>query len=199
MQLDKMVHFHKAVGDPTRLRIIAMLRQGPLHGQAIAGKLGLKPPTITHHLKKLKDTGMVYARRDKNTVYFHLDEERLKMMSTAILRIGDDSGWKAQELHVDDSDQRKIIRSFITIDGKLKHLPSQLKKKNVVLSYFVKGLKQGEVYEEKDINAYIRTFFDDPATLRREWVMQQFVYRENGKYERNPEAMWPVVVPDHIG
>ncbi|MET3683984.1 DNA-binding transcriptional ArsR family regulator [Alkalibacillus flavidus] len=55
MRLDKLVHFHKTVGDQTRLRIIGLLKEGgALHGQAIAGKLGLTPPTISHHIAKLK-------------------------------------------------------------------------------------------------------------------------------------------------
>lgn len=51
MQLDRLVNFHKTVGDKTRLRIIGLLKEGPLHGQAIAGKLGLTPPTISHHIQ----------------------------------------------------------------------------------------------------------------------------------------------------
>ncbi|QXJ36781.1 hypothetical protein BV455_03993 [Parageobacillus caldoxylosilyticus] len=46
MQLSRLVNFYKNLDDPTRIRIIALLRHGSLHGQAIAGKLGLKPPTI---------------------------------------------------------------------------------------------------------------------------------------------------------
>ncbi|WP_226578020.1 metalloregulator ArsR/SmtB family transcription factor [Halobacillus litoralis] len=194
MQLEKMVQFHKAVGDTTRLRIIALLRRGPLHGQAIAGKLGLRPPTITHHLKKLKDTGMVYSRRDKNTIYFHLNEQKLEFMTTAILRIGDEETVRAEELKVDETEQSKIIQSFVTVEGKLKQIPRQLKKKNVILSYFVQWFEHGKTYEEKDVNAYIQTFFDDFATIRREWIMQQFMYRENNTYELNPVEMWPVVV-----
>lgn len=194
MQLEKMVAFHKAVGDPTRLRIIALLRQGPLHGQAIAGKLGLRAPTITHHLKKLKDTGMVYSRRDKNTIYFYLNERRLEYMTTAILRIGDEERVVAEQLKVSKEDQATIIRNFVTVEGKLKHMPRQLKKKNVILSYFVQWFEHGKTYEEKEVNEYIQTFFDDYATVRREWIMQQFMYRENNRYELNPVEMWPVVV-----
>ena len=41
MQLNELVNFHKTIGDKTRIRIISLLKEGPLHGQAIAGKLGL--------------------------------------------------------------------------------------------------------------------------------------------------------------
>ncbi|UOQ92952.1 metalloregulator ArsR/SmtB family transcription factor [Halobacillus shinanisalinarum] len=193
MQLNKMVAFHKAVGDPTRLRIVSLLLTGPMHGQLIAEKLGLKPPTITHHLKKLRDTGMVYSKRDKNTVYFYLDKKKVEFMATAILRIGDDEVRK-EELYVNEAEQRKIINSFIARDGRLKQMPSQLKKKLVILSYYVQEFQPGKVYEEQEVNEYIQRFYDDYATMRREWIMQQFMYRENNRYELNPTEMWPVVV-----
>ncbi|MBA2174412.1 metalloregulator ArsR/SmtB family transcription factor [Halobacillus locisalis] len=194
MQLEKMVAFHKAIGDPTRIRIIALLRNKPLHGQAIAEKLALKPPTITHHVKRLKDSGVVYSRRDKNTIYFHLDTKRLEFMSTSILRIGDDQIVKAYEMKMSDKEKLKILHSFITQDGRLKQLPSKLKKKIVILSYFAQGFEPGKVYEETEVNEYIQTFYDDFATIRREWIMQQFMYRENNRYERNPTEMWPIIV-----
>ena len=68
MQLNRIVAFHKALGDETRIRIIALLQHGPLHGQAIAGNLSLKPPTITHHMAKLREVGLINERRDKNTI-----------------------------------------------------------------------------------------------------------------------------------
>ncbi|MGP4074975.1 DUF2087 domain-containing protein [Halobacillus sp. K22] len=194
MQLDKMVAFHKAAGDPTRLRIIALLRQGPLHGQAIAGKLGLRPPTITHHLKKLRDTGMVYSRRDKNTIYFYLDEKKLTFMAEAVTRIGDEKVKADKEWQVTEKEERQILQNFITVDGKLKQLPSQLKKRVVILAYYAKAFQRGRTYEEKEVNEYIKTFFEDYATLRREWIMHHFMYRENNRYELNPEEMWPVIV-----
>ncbi|MFG6149137.1 DUF2087 domain-containing protein [Halobacillus sp. B23F22_1] len=193
MQLDKMVNFYKSVGDPTRLRIVSLLKNGPLHGQAIAHKLGLRAPTITHHIKKLRETGMLYSRRDKNTIYYYLDEKRLEFMATAILRLGGDEV-KQKELDVTDSEQVKILRNFVNQNGTLRQMPSQLKKKLVVLSYYVQGLEKGKIYSEKEINEYIKEFYNDFATVRREWIMQQFMYRENNQYERNPEEMWPVVV-----
>lgn len=36
MQLDRIVNFHKTIGDKTRIRIICLLKEEHLHGQAIA-------------------------------------------------------------------------------------------------------------------------------------------------------------------
>lgn len=202
MQLDKLVVFHKALADPTRIRILAILANGPLHGQALAGKLGVTPPTITHHMAKLREAGAVYERRDKNTIYFYLHEANIKRSSAAILHIlekAKDSGAVNAVEDFDEMEQRRgdmeaekwqVIRHFITPDGKLKQIPAQRKKKLIVFEYMVRGLEKGRKYPEKEINAYIKTFHDDFATIRREFIMNHFMYREDGIYELNPEAMW---------
>src|SRR5690625_3554832 len=88
MQLDRMVEFHKTIGDKTRLQIIALLKKGPLHGQALASKFGVTPPTISYHLTKLREIDIVYQRRDKNTIYFYLHENKLKHLAQSILKLG---------------------------------------------------------------------------------------------------------------
>lgn len=202
MQLDQLVTFYKALGDPTRVRILAILANGPLHGQALAGKLGVTPPTITHHMAKLREAGVVYERRDKNTIYFYLHDANLKRQSGAIIQVMEKAKESTDEdLLVDGTDveERKtqmalekmqVIRSFITSDGKLKQIPAQRKKKLIIFEYMVRGLEKGRKYAEKEINEYIKQFHDDYATIRREFIMNHYMYRENGIYELNPEAMW---------
>ncbi|WP_312118118.1 DUF2087 domain-containing protein [Brevibacillus reuszeri] len=202
MQLDQLVTFYKALGDPTRVRILAILANGPLHGQALAGKLGVTPPTITHHMAKLREVGVVYERRDKNTIYFYLHEANMKRQSGAILHVLEKAKENADEdLLVDGTDveekktqmaleKMQVIRSFITPEGKLKQIPAQRKKKLIVFEHMVRGLEKGRKYAEKEINEYIRQFHDDYATIRREFIMNHYMYRENGIYELNPENMW---------
>lgn len=189
MQLNKMVEFHKALGDLTRIRIVALLKQGPLHGQAIAGKLGLKPPTITHHMAKLREVGLIKERRDKNTIYFSLNTKILEMSAQAIITVGT-GGTANMEMSVTAEERASIINNFFSNDGKLKTYPAQRKKKLVVLAQMVKGLEFGKVYQEKEINEYLKQFHEDFATLRRELIMCQYMYRENNQYELNPVELW---------
>ncbi len=189
MQLNKIVEFHKALGDLTRIRIIALLQQGPLHGQAIAGKLGLKPPTITHHIAKLRDVGLIKEQRDKNTIYFSLNTKILESSAKAILAAGT-RGEASMEMEVKTEERAEIIKNFFTKDGKLKNYPAQRKKKLVVLEHMAKGLEFGKVYQEKEINEYLKQFHEDYATLRRELIMCQYMYRENNQYELNPVELW---------
>lgn len=65
MQIEKLIAFHKTMGDVTRIRIISILANGPKRGQALAGMLNLTAPTISHHLTKLKEVNLVRDRREK--------------------------------------------------------------------------------------------------------------------------------------
>ncbi|HJV16150.1 MAG TPA: metalloregulator ArsR/SmtB family transcription factor [Bacillales bacterium] len=189
MQLNKIVEFHKALGDLTRVRIIALLQQGPLNGQTIAEKLGLKPPTITHHIAKLREVGLIKERRDKNTIYFSLNTKILEMSAKSILTVGT-GGDSKLEMSVTEGERSAIINNFFTKDGKLKNYPAQRKKKLVVLAHIVKGLEIGKVYQEIEVNEYLKQFHEDYATLRRELIMCQYMYRENNQYELNPTELW---------
>ncbi|EJL24062.1 metalloregulator ArsR/SmtB family transcription factor [Brevibacillus sp. BC25] len=202
MQLNQLVTFYKALGDPTRVRILAILANGPLHGQALAGKLGVTPPTITHHMTKLREAGVVYERRDKNTIYFYLHEANVKRQSQAIVNVMEKAkdstaedifaqdNSHVQRRHQMAAEKMQVIRSFITPDGKLKQIPSQRKKKLIVFEYMVRGLEKDRKYKEQEINEYIRQFHEDYATIRREFIMNHYMYREEGIYELNPEEMW---------
>ncbi|WP_034345848.1 ArsR/SmtB family transcription factor [Deinococcus misasensis] len=74
----------KALADPTRLKIIELLRSicdqkrgvldGPTcYGISISQTLGLTQPTVSHHMKVLVEAGLVTPTREGNTVYYSLN------------------------------------------------------------------------------------------------------------------------------
>ncbi len=191
MQLSKQVSFLKTMGDPTRLKIINLLSVGPLHVGAIAGKLGLTAPTISHHLNKLKDCAIVFSRRDKNTIYYHLNKKVLKHHANVLLQYATETEKGEDSMKQDYLlDKQKVITNFFTKDGKMKTIPSQQKKKLLALEYLIEGLSVGVKYPEKEINNYIQQFHEDFATIRREFIIHHFMFREDGVYEVNPKEMW---------
>lgn len=193
MQLHLIVQFHKTLADPTRIKILTLLAKGPMHGQALAGKLGLTPPTITHHMTKLREVGLVKEQRDKNTIYFHLQAERLKRDSEAVWNMVKKQETFAEESALQEKrekERQRVIQSFFTPDGRLKQIPAQQKKKLYVFEHMLRGLKMGQKYTEAEISEYIKQFHEDYATIRREFIINHYMYRENGVYELNPREMW---------
>lgn len=191
MQLEKIVNYHKALADPTRMRMLLLLSKGEVHGQALAEKLNLSQPTVTHHAAKLREASLIYERREKNTVYFSLNREFIRSGAEGSLKFIFDKGVEEmEEVSAEKNLRESVLRNFFAKDGRLRQIPAQYKKKLIALEYMVEKLDQGVVYTEKEINEFIKTFHEDFATIRREFIMHQFMYRDNGEYELNPREMW---------
>ncbi|MEK3916323.1 metalloregulator ArsR/SmtB family transcription factor [Paenibacillus sp. FSL H7-0331] len=194
MQLDKVVNYHKALADPTRIKILILLADGELNGQVLAEKLYVTPATITHHASKLREASLINERRDKNTIYFSLNHYFIKNSALATENlIYRKTNSKGGTDTLEDEHKRmkeSIIKNFFTTKGELKSLPVQLKKKLMVLEHLVSKLEKGREYNEKEINDFIKNFHEDFATIRREFIMHQFMFRENQIYVLNPQEMW---------
>jgi ubiquinone/menaquinone biosynthesis C-methylase UbiE/DNA-binding MarR family transcriptional regulator len=64
----------RAIGEPTRLRILALLAAGERTVKDLTVILGQSQPRISHHLKLLAEAGLVDRFRDGSWVYLHLAE-----------------------------------------------------------------------------------------------------------------------------
>ncbi|KRE75602.1 DUF2087 domain-containing protein [Paenibacillus sp. Soil750] len=194
MQLDKILTYHKAMSDATRIRMLILLADGESNGQTLAEKLSVTPATVTHHASKLREANLIHERRDKNTIYFTLNDASIRSygQTTADLIFKNKKEAPAS-METEDKNlnlQKSVLRNFFTLDGKLKHIPAQLKKKLIVLEHLVAELEKGRSYAEKELNLYLKNYHPDFATLRRELIMHQFMFRENEVYELNPREMW---------
>ncbi len=70
----------KVLSDPTRLTILELLMQGVQCNCEIGGKLKLPMNLISHHLKVLRDAGLVNAERDPldaRWIYYSINPETL--------------------------------------------------------------------------------------------------------------------------
>ncbi|HKK71117.1 MAG TPA: metalloregulator ArsR/SmtB family transcription factor [Candidatus Krumholzibacteria bacterium] len=67
----------KAMGDPTRLAILAMLRDcdGSLCACEIEASFDLSQPTISHHLRQLRQAGLVVCERRGSWMHYRLEPE----------------------------------------------------------------------------------------------------------------------------
>jgi DNA-binding transcriptional ArsR family regulator len=70
--LARAVQTHKAIGHPVRLRILLMLREGPLCGCQIGAVVKLAPSTVSEHLSELKKAGLVVEKKDGRWVEYRL-------------------------------------------------------------------------------------------------------------------------------
>jgi len=66
----------KALGDETRLRIVALLCHGELCVCHLQEALGLSQPAVSRHLAVLRAAGVVADRRERKWVYYRLLRQR---------------------------------------------------------------------------------------------------------------------------
>lgn len=75
----------KAVADPTRLQILALIRQGEDSKACtcdLTGPLNLSQPTISHHMKKLTEVGLLKAQRRGTWVYYSINQKLWNQISS---------------------------------------------------------------------------------------------------------------------
>lgn len=63
----------KALADPTRRRILELLRAGELTAGELAEHFDMTKPSISHHLSTLKAAGVVDAERDGQSIVYSLN------------------------------------------------------------------------------------------------------------------------------
>lgn len=76
-----------ALADPVRLRIVSMLiesEDGSCCGCDLEGPLGLSQPTISHHLKVLREAGLVHGEKQGRWVHYRVVPERLAEISESL-------------------------------------------------------------------------------------------------------------------
>lgn len=179
-EIEMLMLFLKALADKTRLRIIGLVAAEERSVDEIAMLLSVKPPTVSHHLSKLKECGLVTMRVDGNIHYYSLNEKHL----SALLRDLSPKVLKEVSEDVDTGRfDRTVIKNFI-VDGRLVEIPAQRKKRDVILRYLVQQFDEGREYTEKEINESLKRYHEDSATLRREFIGNKLMARENGIYWR---------------
>lgn len=71
----RMLETLQALAEPNRMRIVELLREGPLTVGEIAQRLGLRQPQTSKHLKVLTDSGLLTVRAEGNRRIYGLSAE----------------------------------------------------------------------------------------------------------------------------
>ncbi|MFD4691586.1 ArsR/SmtB family transcription factor [Streptomyces sp. NPDC058463] len=80
-----MAKMFKALGDPIRLRLLSMIASATGDGEVCVCDLttpfDLSAPTISYHLKNLREAGLVTSERRGTWVYYRVRRENLSLLS----------------------------------------------------------------------------------------------------------------------
>ena len=82
---DELVRALRAASDPTRLRILQLVAEGPRSTEELAPLVGLSESGLSKHLKALTDAGLLSTRRQGWYVLYALERERLTALGPELL------------------------------------------------------------------------------------------------------------------
>lgn len=168
VSVDELLVFFKALSDASRIKIVGLLAQKEHSVEGLAGLLGLGASTVSHHLARLAEAGLVSARAESYYNIYKLETGALKAMSGRLLS---PNALAAAAQDVDPlAYDRTIFRHYQSRDGRLKTIPAQRKKLEAVLRYLSTDFEPGRRYTEREVNAILGRYHDDTASLRRELV-----------------------------
>ncbi len=182
---EQLLTFFKALADANRLKIIGLLSQQPYSVEQLAAMLGLRPPTVSHHLKLLSEAGLVSARAESYYNVYQLEQAALEQIASSLLAQD-----KLPKMAADvdrGAYDKMVLHNILQSDGRLKVIPAQRKKREVVLRYILSSFQPEVHYTEQQVNEILMRFHDDTATLRREMIVYKFMTRAAGEYWRIDE------------
>lgn len=179
---DELIGFFKALADANRLKILGLLAREAYSVEQLAALLDLRSSTVSHHLARLAEAGLVSARAESYYNVYRLEPGALEAMAQRLLS---QETLPSLAEGVDRSSyERKVVDDYTLPNGRLKTIPAQRKKLEAVLRHVVLDFEPGVHYSEKQVNQTLARYHQDTATLRRELVGYGLLQRRSGEYWR---------------
>ncbi len=167
----------KLIADETRLEILNILLKEDSYVEKIACELSLTPATICYHLKKLESAGVVNCSRSQFYIIYSLNREIFDKPLYELI--------KTDEKIVDTEEKyKKEVLSHFFKYGRLVQLPTQRKKREIVLGEILGQFDFNREYTEKEVNEIILRHHEDYCTIRREMIAFGMMTRSFEIYRR---------------
>ena len=88
---------------------------------------------------------------------------------------------KSADLIAEEKYKKEVLSHFFKY-GRLTQIPTQRKKREIVLLEIAKQFERGREYDEKEVNEIIHRFHEDHCTIRREMIACGIMARQKETY-----------------
>jgi DNA-binding HxlR family transcriptional regulator len=179
MEIEKSILIMKALADASRLQALNALMEKPQYVEELAHRLNLAVSTVSFHLKKLESVGLVSKNKEQYYVTYRINEDLFRLTLREL------TSFNNIEKYIQDERikkyEEKVLRTFFKKE-RLIAIPVQHKKKIIILNEFVKKFQRGKQYDEKEVDAIIKTAYEDHCAIRRLLIDNGMMQREKQKY-----------------
>ena len=167
----------KLLADETRLEILNILLKEDSYVEKIACELSLTPATICYHLKKMESAGVVNCSRSQFYIIYSLNREIFDKPLFELIK-------KDEEIvDTEEKYKKEVISNFFKY-GRLTQIPTQRKKREIVLAEILEQFDFEREYPEKEVNEIILRYHEDFCTIRREMIAFGMMTRDHEIYKR---------------
>ncbi|MET0338458.1 MAG: autorepressor SdpR family transcription factor [Caulobacter sp.] len=77
-----MSQVFRALSDPTRRRVLLLLRGGPMSAGELSDQFDVSKPTMSAHFSVLKEADLIHAEKSGKSIIYHL---KLSVLEEALL------------------------------------------------------------------------------------------------------------------
>lgn len=178
----------KALSEESRLDLLRLMQSGERAVGELAAALALTEPTISHHLSRLREAGLVSLRTAGNQRYYRINPAGLAKFKDLSARIESlqplERVPRSAETWIDQLDwsdeDKKILRAHVQ-NGVLISLPLKPKRTDVILRWVITKFDSQRHYTEAEVNEVLKVIYkQDYVSIRRDLVDYGYLRRERG-------------------
>jgi ArsR family transcriptional regulator len=179
-QLVDRVAILQALGEPRRLGIVLALVERDRDVEDLSQVLGLGQPTVSHHLRILRDCGLVTRRRVGRFQDYRLLPTPLRELGAWLDALGQRPDNETQAARYRDL----VIEDFLELPLP-RVLPTHPRKRLQVSRWLLDQLDTGRFYTGAELADWLETQVRGWQDLLGEWIQQREL-DGNGDYYRKP-------------
>jgi hypothetical protein len=163
------------LAEPDRLTTFAAVVLGAATPSEVAVRTGLPARQVVVALRRLTAGGLVASIDGRIVAEANAFKEAVREHTPA----------PAAEADLDpDRAKAAVLRTFVR-DGRIVRLPAARSKRRILLEHIAASFEPGVRYPERAVDAILRAWHDDHASLRRYLVDEGLMSREDGIYWRS--------------
>lgn len=156
-----------------QLKLLNFFSKG-LNDREIANQLGVASSTIRNHRHKLRE------RERQNKVFVSLmellkEEGFVYRGSSYVQKLGEE--WDST--NIPENVRKRVLDRYMTETGILKEYPIHERSKRIILEAILVNFSFGVTYSENEIDAVLKTVYEDYKLLRDELLKYRYLDRTN--------------------
>jgi DNA-binding transcriptional ArsR family regulator len=172
----------RALREPGRLKMLGLLALRPRYGEELAEVLALAPATVSHHLHRLREGGLVRAVKQSPYVRYELEPKALERLRALF---GSAAQWpEGFGLPSEEELTERALRPVLDEEGRVTEFPRAPRQRLLVLRWLALHFESGRIYPELEVRRILMEICHPSAQAQKELVKAGWLHQQGGVMRR---------------